>query len=131
MNFYPPLSSREPLPPTLIPTLSFLIVIILALPPSRFISFASLLLMLTIVSQLPYYTSGAGDYVKGCEVGIALLRVILLVFCSNPRRDSWKLHKISAKHQKSDDSKAKLQSISLFRRLEWAFQVVINVREIG
>jgi hypothetical protein len=131
MDFYPALSSRSPLPPSHITSLTFLLVIILSLPPNRYISFAALLVILATLSQLPFYTSGATNYVKGCEAGIVLLRFIVLVFCSNPRRDSWRVDASPAEDRKIDGSRSDWETKSTLDRLWWSFQLVTSMREIG
>jgi hypothetical protein len=63
----------------------------LSLPQNRYTSFAFLFIVFAILSQTPFYTTGATDYVEGCMAGMALLQFITLVFWSNSRRDSWRL----------------------------------------
>jgi hypothetical protein len=123
MEYYPSLSLRSPLPPALIPSHILITLIALSLPTNRYISFASLFVILAIFSKLPFYTTGATDYVKGCEAGMALLQFISLVFCSNARKDSWRLDE--------PPTDSRWETKSTLARGWWSWRLAISPREIG
>lgn len=98
-------------------------VLALSLPPNRYTSFALLFLVFAVLSQTPFYTTGATDYVEGFMAGMALLQFITLVFWSNPRRDSWQLDEPL--------TESRWETKSTLARAWWSWRLVLSAREIG
>ncbi len=134
MDYYPPLSLRQPVPPGFLPSLIFLPVIVLSQPPSLKISFTVLILNVGALARAPFYTAGGMDYANGVTAGILFLRFVSLVFCSNPRRDSWKLDEAPSARIQHDNTKSitsDWEAKSTMARIWWATQLAFSPREIG